>query len=316
MSSFWSGWVLILTLSCLALIVYLLLSTWKVQRKDTTEETVGHDFDGIQEYDNPMPMWWIGLFVGTLIFSAIYLILYPGIWPGKFDGILGWSSTAELKAAQLKHSRRYQPIFEQYTATSIEDLQENPKALAMGKRIFLNNCAPCHSSDAGGTFGFPDLTDHDWLWGGSPEEIKQSVLHGRIGQMPAWGMALDGADIRNVSAWVRSLSGLTVNANAIEMEQGKALYSKTCAVCHDIEGKGNKLLGAPNLTDDIWLYGSSQPLVEYTVRKGRTGVMPPWNEVLGPEKVHLVSAYVYGLSNEPSIESSTTESSVEEKTNK
>ena len=296
MSSFWSGWVLVLTLACLGFIVFVLFATWKVQRKDTTEDTVGHEFDGITEYDNPMPMWWIGLFLATLIFGAIYLVLYPGIWPGKFDGILDWTSTGELKEAQQKHARQYQPLFEQYAAKSIEELQENPKALSMGKRIFLNNCALCHGSDAGGAFGFPKLTDHDWLWGGSPRDIEITVASGRTGQMPAWGPMLGETGVRNVSSYVRSLSGLDVKATEDELENGKTLYAATCAVCHANDGTGNTLLGAPNLTDDIWLYGNSQTQVEYTVRKGRNGVMPAWMDILGREKVHLVSAYVYSLS--------------------
>ncbi|MTI12464.1 cytochrome-c oxidase, cbb3-type subunit III [Sansalvadorimonas verongulae] len=297
MSDFWSAWVLILTLACLGFICFVLFSTWKVQRKDSTEETVGHEFDGITEYDNPMPMWWIGLFLATLIFGAVYFILYPGIWPGKFDGILGWSSTGELKADQQKHARQYQPLFEQYAAKSIEQLQENPKALSMGKRIFLNNCALCHGSDAGGAFGFPNLTDHDWVWGGVPAEIKASIMEGRNGQMPAWGPVLGESGVRNVASYIRDLSGLEVNATIEDLASGKAAYATTCAVCHGGDAQGNKLFGAPNLTDDIWLYGNSQAQVEYTIRKGRNGVMPAWKDILGPEKVHLVSAYVYSLSH-------------------
>ncbi len=295
MSSFWSGWVLILTLVCLGLIIFVLFATWKIQRKETTEDTVGHDFDGIQEYDNPMPMWWIGLFLATLIFGGIYFVLYPGIYPSKFDGVLGWTSTGELKGDQEKHAQQFQPLFDSYAAKSIEELQKEPQALSMGKRIFLNNCALCHGSDAGGTFGFPSLTDNDWVWGGDPAEIKTTVLDGRNGQMPAWGPVLGEQGVRNVASYTRNLSGLKTNASAQELEAGKQAYTVTCAVCHGEDGKGNKLFGAPNLTDNIWLYGSNQTQVEYTIRKGRNGVMPPWKHVLGEEKVHLVTAYVYSL---------------------
>ena len=298
MSSFWSNWVLILTLSCLILIVYILLSTWKIQRKETTEETVDHDFDGIKEYDNPMPMWWIGLFVGTLIFGVIYFVLYPGIWPDKFDGLLGWSSTEELKKDQLRHSRQFQPIFEQYAATSIEELQENPKVLGMGKRIFLSNCATCHGSDGGGAFGFPRLNDNNWLWGGNPEDIKTAVLYGRRGQMPAWGPILGVQGVKDTAAYTRYLGGLDVSENDGRLDNGKTVYESMCAVCHGLDGTGNKLLGAPNLTDDSWVYGNTQVQVEYTIRKGRNGVMPAWLDILGPEKSHIVSAYVYSLSRE------------------
>ncbi len=302
MSSFWSGWVLVLTLACLALISFILFSTWKVQRKESTDETVGHEFDGITEYDNPMPMWWIGLFLGTMIFAAVYLVLYPGIWPGKFEGILGWTSRGELQADQKKHARQYQPLFEQYAAKSIVALQGNPKALNMGKRIFLNNCALCHGSDAGGAFGFPNLTDKNWLWGDSPDEIKHSIMEGRNGQMPSWGPVLGEKGVRNVASYVRNLSGLETTATAKELASGKAAFATTCAVCHGNDAKGNKLFGAPNLTDNTWLYGGSQAQVEYTIRKGRNGVMPAWKNILGKEKAHLVAAYVYSLSHTESSE--------------
>ena len=297
MSSFWSGWVLVLTLACLGLLVFVLCSTWKVQRKDTTEETVGHNFDGIEEYDNPMPMWWIGLFVGSFVFTAGYLCLYPGIWPERFDGLLNWSSVGELQRDQIKHSRRYQPLFAAYAATSIDELQGDRKALSMGKRIFLNNCAVCHASDAGGNYGFPRLTDHNWIWGGSPETIKTTILYGRNGQMPAWGPLLGEQKVRAVASYVRSLSNLKVTASPSVLEEGREVFASTCAVCHGPDGKGNQTVGAPDLTDDSWLYGSSQARVEYTIRKGRNGVMPAWKDILGEEKVHLVAAYVYSLSH-------------------
>ena len=298
MSDFWGAWVLLLTLACLALIIFVLFSTWKIQRKESTEETVGHEFDGITEYDNPMPMWWIGLFLATLIFSAVYLVLYPGIWPSQFGGILNWTSTGELKADQEKHARQFQPLFSQYAAKSIEELQGNPKALAMGKRIFLNNCALCHGSDAGGTFGFPNLTDKDALWGNTAHDIETTVLEGRNGQMMAWGPVLGEKGVRDVASYVRSLSGLKVKASEAELAAGQKTFDTTCSVCHGQDAKGNKLFGAPNLTDNTWLYGSNQTQVEYTIRKGRNGVMPAWKAILGKEKVHLVSAYVYSLSHE------------------
>ncbi len=298
MANFWSNWVLLLTCCCLTLVVYILLSTWKVQRDDTTEETVDHEFDGIKEYDNPMPMWWIGLFIGTLFFGLVYLLLYPGIWPERFDGLLSWSSSKQLTDEQLRHKRQFQPIFEQYAAVSIEELIENPKALAMGKRIFLNNCALCHGSDAGGTYGFPRLNDNDWLWGESPAAIKLSVLNGRNGVMPAWGTVLGIQGVKNTAAYVRSRSGLPVNASAQELANGETLYMNSCASCHGVTGTGNTLVGAPNLTDQTWIYGNTQALVEYTIRKGRNGIMPGWQNILGKEKVHLVSAYVYSLSQQ------------------
>lgn len=293
MSSFWSGWIFILTFVCLALVVGLLIATTKTQRKQSTSETTGHSYDGIEEYDNPMPGWWFGLFVATLIITVIYLILFPGLW----KGVLGWTQIKQLEAETAEHTRQYAPLFQQYAAQSIEELQDNPKALKMGQRIFLNNCALCHGSDARGTSGFPNLTDNDWLWGGDPADIKQTILEGRRGQMPAWGAVIGETGVRNVAAYARSLSGIDTGFSNVDLADGKKVFDATCSACHGMEGKGNKLLGAPNLTDGVWLYGSSQAQVMYTVRSGRNGVMPAWKDILGEEKVHLVAAYVYSLSH-------------------
>lgn len=294
MSSFWSGWIIILTLTCLALVVWVLFSARHNQRQQLTEETTGHNYDGIEELDNPLPHWWFLLFIATLVFGLAYLLLYPGL--GKWQGLLGWSATGELKRDQLKHSRRYAPEFARYAATPIDQLIDNPKALKMGQRIYINNCALCHASDARGGFGFPDLTDKDWLYGGTPAAITTTLLMGRQGQMPAWGALLGEQGVSQVSQYVRSLSGLQTGASSAALAGGRDIYETSCSVCHGADGTGNQALGAPNLTDDIWLYGSSPAQVSYTIRSGRNGVMPAWKAVLGEEKVHLVAAYVYSLS--------------------
>lgn len=294
MSNFWHWWVVLLTAACMVFVIGILFGTRKTQRKTTTEETTGHSYDGIEEYDNPLPHWWFLMFVFTLVFSAAYLLLYPGL--GKWEGIWGWTSAGELERDQQKHARRYAPEFARYAATPIEKLVNNPKALKMGERIFSNNCALCHGTDAGGNFGFPDLTDNDWLYGGSPEAIKATIVHGRQGQMPAWGAVIGDLGVKQVASYVRGLSGLDTSASQDDLATGKQIFNTTCAVCHNADGTGNLALGAPDLTNNIWLYGSSQAQVEYTIRKGRNGVMPPWNDILGEEKVHLVSAYVYSLS--------------------
>ena len=293
MSSFWSGWIIILTLACLILVIWLLFATRKTQRRDLTEETTGHNYDGIEELDNPMPHWWFMLFVATLVFSAGYLLLYPGM--GNWIGLFGWTSTSELELHQEKHDRRYVPLFAQYAKTPIEQLAENPKALKMGQRIFLNNCALCHGSDAGGSFGFPSLTDNDWLYGGTPADIKTTIMEGRSGQMPAWGAVIGEKGVQDVSTFIRYQAGLVDRVDDSVLNSGKKAYDTTCSICHGSDGKGMQALGAPDLTDAIWLYGSSQTEVEYTVRNGRNGVMPAWNRILGEEKVHLVSTYVYSL---------------------
>ena len=293
MSSFWSGWVIILTLGCLAFVIYFLATQWKAQRAETTTDTTGHAYDGIQELDNPMPKWWLAMFVATLIFTAFYLWLYPGL--GNWKGFLGWTQVNELERHQEKHAHKYAPLFEQYANTPIDELIANPKAVKMGERIFVNNCALCHGSDAGGAFGFPNLRDGDWLYGGSADAISHTILEGRSGQMPAWGAVIGDEGVRNVSIFIRSNAGLDQNADPAAVAAGKKVYDTTCMACHGMNAEGNQMLGAPNLVDDIWLYGSSQAQIEYTVRQGRNGVMPAWKDILGKEKVHLAATYVYSL---------------------
>ena len=295
MSDFWSWWIILLTTACLAITVMILFSTRKTQRGTMTEETTGHNYDGIEEYDNPLPHWWFLMFVATLVFGVGYLILYPGF--GKFQGVLGWTSIGELEADQAEHDRRYASEFARFAATPIEELIKNPKALKMGQRVYINNCALCHGTDAGGAFGFPSLIDNDWLYGGGAAAIKTTIAHGRQGQMPAWGAVIGNDGVRQVASYVRTLSGLDTGASNEDLSAGKKIYKTTCAVCHSEDGTGLAALGAPDLTNNIWLYGSSQTQVEYTIRNGRNGVMPAWNDILGPEKVHLVSAYIYSLGN-------------------
>ena len=294
MTNFWSGWIIVLTITCLVFIAWVLISNWKVQRKELTNETVGHNFDGIEELDNPMPKWWLVLFVITLVFTAGYLVLYPGL--GKWDGALNWTAVGQLNRETAKHNRQYEPIFKQYANKSVEELQSNPKALRMGQQLFLNNCALCHGSDAKGAFGFPNLTEGAWLWGGTAEAIKTTLLNGRKGQMPAWGSVIGESAVANVAAYTRELAGIDTGFTQLDLEKGQKVFKTTCSVCHGAEGKGNISLGAPNLTDNYWLYGSSQVHVMYAVRNGRNGVMPAWKHILGEDKVHLLSAYVYSIS--------------------
>jgi cytochrome c oxidase cbb3-type subunit 3 len=295
-NDFWHGWVSILTISCLVLTVLVLWSSGRNQRKDLTEETTGHEYDGITEIDNPLPRWWVFLFIILLVFSVFYLCLYPGM--GNWKGLLNWSSSSELARTQKKHNYRFAPQFERYYNNSFDELINNPKVMQIGERIFINNCSVCHAIDAGGRFGFPNLRDNDWLFGGSPEQIEQTILHGRKGQMPPWKDMLSEKQIQQVAFYVRGLSNLTTKATATDLEQGKKIFHENCALCHNPDGTGNHLLGAPNLTNNIWLYGSSQIQVEYTIRNGRQGVMPAWQDVLGKHKVRIVAAYIYRLNQD------------------
>jgi len=295
MSTFWNVWIIGLTTINLALIIWVLMANRKVavdDEADPENKTTGHVYDGIEEYDNPLPKWWFQMFVATIVFSLIYLVLYPGL--GSYKGLLGWTSQKELQRDQNKALVSYVKSFGKYSKMSIETLAQEPKAIKMGVRLFRNNCAVCHGSDAGGNFGFPDLTDSDWLYGGSPEQIKASITHGRKAQgMVAWGDALGEAAVVNVSEYVLKLGGR--DHDAAKAEQGQAVFA-TCAACHGADGKGMHSSGAPNLTDDIWLYGGEPEQIRQSIRKGRSGVMPAQAKMLRADKIHLLTAYVYGLS--------------------
>ncbi len=303
MTSFWSWYVTLLSLGTIAALVWLLLATRKGQRPDSTEETVGHSYDGIEEYDNPLPRWWFMLFVGTVIFALGYLVLYPGL--GNWKGILpgyegGWTQVKEWQREMDKANEQYGPLYAKYAAMPVEEVAKDPQALKMGGRLFASNCSVCHGSDAKGAYGFPNLTDNDWLWGGEPETIKTTILHGRQAAMPAWRDVIGEEGIRNVAGYVRSLSGRdTPEGISVDIEQGQKIFATNCVVCHGPEAKGVAAMGAPNLTDNVWLYGSSFAQIQQTLRYGRNGRMPAQEAILGNDKVHLLAAYVYSLSQQP-----------------
>lgn len=298
MTGFWSFYITILTVGTLLALAWLIFVTRKGQRPDTTDQTMGHTFDGIEEYDNPLPRWWFLLFVGTLIFSVGYLALYPGL--GKWKGVLpgyedGWTGVNQWKKEMARADEQYGPLYAKYAAMPVAEVAKDEQALKMGARLFASNCSVCHGSDAKGAYGFPNLTDHDWLWGGEADTIKTTILGGRQAAMPAWKDVLGEEGIRNVAGYIRSLSDLK-NPEGIDLAAGQQIYATNCVACHGVEAKGNPLMGAPNLTDRVWLYGSSFAQVQQTLRHGRNGVMPAQNEILGNDKVHLLAAYVYSLS--------------------
>jgi len=238
-------------------------------------------------------MWWIWLFWITIAFSLVYLWLYPGL--GSWKGSSGWSSSGqyqdEVKVAQAK----YGPLYARLAAMDIPSLSENAEGRLVGQRLFLNYCSQCHASDGRGAKGFPNLTDNDWLYGGDPETIQATILGGRNGVMPPLGAALGPAGVKDMANYVRSLSGLSHDAKAAE--RAKPSFA-ICAACHGPEAKGNPALGAPNLTDGVWLYGSSEETIMETISKGRTNAMPAHKDLLGEQRVHILAAYVYGLSKE------------------
>ena len=296
MSAFWSAWVTIITLAVIFGCTWLLLRTRKSEiYKEETEETVGHEFDGIAELDNPLPKWWFQMFMGTVIFGLIYLALYPGL--GNFKGLLGWTSTNQWEEEMAHADEVYKPVFAKYATLSVEDLQkpENEAGLKMGQRMFANNCSVCHGTAATGAHGFPNLADNDWLYGGAPATITQTILHGRQGAMPAWGAVLGEEGVRDVASYVQTLSGQESDADSAA--RGKTQFQALCTACHGVDGKGMHALGAPNLTDNTWLYGGSFEDITHTVRSGRNGVMPAHKNLLSEDKVQLIAAYVYSLSN-------------------
>ena len=295
-NDFWS--VYIATLVALSIIGcgVLLWSQSKVQvtvPKDGKVETTGHVYDGLEEFNNPMPRWWMWLFYITIVFAIIYLALYPGF--GSFAGKLGWRSAGQYQEEVKLAEAEVGPMFEKYKATDLKALAADSKANAMGERLFLTYCAQCHGSDARGNKGFPNLADRDWLYGGEPDAIKISILNGRHGQMPPMGAAVGSEkDIESVAHYVLSLSGSA--HDSIKATAGREKFA-VCAACHGADGKGMAAMGAPNLTDKTWLYGGSVATIMETIRLGRNNVMPAFADFLGEAKVHLLAAYVWGLSN-------------------
>lgn len=261
---------------------------------DGKVQTTGHSWDeGLTELNNPMPRWWMWLFYITIVFSLAYLYLYPGL--GTFEGKLGWKSNGQYDKEMAKADADYGPLFNKYLQQDMKTVAADPQARVIGERLFMTYCAQCHGSDAGGSKGFPNLADKDWLYGGTPEAIKASILDGRRGHMPPMGAALGSEkDIENVANYVRSLSGMT--ADPVKSVLGRPKYMAACASCHSGTGTGNQALGAPNLTDKVWLHGGNANTVMETIRKGRTSTMPPFRDFLGEAKVHVLGAYVWGLS--------------------
>jgi cytochrome c oxidase cbb3-type subunit III len=296
MGTFWSIWVVIIVALNLIGIMWLLFANRKVEvRNDLPNDetpTTGHVYDGIEEHDNPLPKWWFTMFVLTAVFTVGYLIFYPGL--GNFAGLLGWTSEGQWKEQLAAAEEKYGPVFAQYSNTPIEELSSNPKVLKMGGRLFANNCAVCHGADGRGAPGFPNLADDDWLYGGSPEAIKTTLVAGRRAMMPAFGDILGKEGVDNVVQYVFSLSGRT--HDDAKATVGAKTFATYCSGCHGADGKGNQLMGAPNLTDNVWLYGGSLEVVTHTLLKGRAGRMPSQSELLKADKIHLLAAYVYSLS--------------------
>ena len=355
MTFFWSSWITILSIACWAGILGVLLFVLKYKPDVEEDGTTGHSYDGIREYDKPLPKWWLVIFFGSIIWGVAYWIFFPAIQPKHWDGIatvevdgetVPWTSHNELYSELEANDKLFRDNFEQSIlaragasdatavldelnslqttlrrseetpadlqtqiddkiaalAPAVEKLSQDPNALKVGSRLFLQNCAGCHGSNAKGAVGYPNLTDNEWLYGGEPEHILTTLHKGRVGGMPAWRDQIGEDGVRAASEYVLSLSpkkGSEANSplDQTMVKQGEAIFTQNCALCHGPEGKGMISAGAPNLTDDIWLYGGERETVRDTLRYGRAGVMPEWETKLGNERIMLLAAYVYSLSD-------------------
>nr|WP_289056523.1 cytochrome-c oxidase, cbb3-type subunit III [uncultured Psychrobacter sp.] len=356
MTFFWSSWITILSIMCWAGILGVLLFVLKYKPNLEEDGTTGHTYDGIREYDKPLPKWWLVIFFGSIIWGAAYWVFFPAIFPAGWNGLatvevdgetVPWSSKNELFSELESNNKVFTDNFEKNIlvkadaagatttlatlnelqatmrrsdnppadlqtqidqkvaelAPYVEKLSENPNALKVGSRLFLQNCAVCHGSNAKGALGYPNLTDNDWLYGGAPENILTTLHNGRVGGMAAWRDQIGEDGVRAVSEYVLSISGNQqgYDLDQTKVAQGKVIFNEptNCVLCHGDDAKGMISTGAPNLTDDIWLYGGDRESIRETLRYGRAGVMPEWQTKLGNERIMLLAAYVYSLSDKP-----------------
>ena len=298
-SSFWSAFIAITTVVSILACGLLLWFSGKARAMTADDNTTGHVWDGdLREMNNPLPRWWAWLFVITLIFGLGYLFMYPGL--GSNPGQYGWTQIQEYQAEVDKGNAEVAPLYARFAAMKVEDVARDPQAKAIGERLFMNNCSQCHGSDARGSKGFPNLTDGDWLHGGTPDNIKETITKGRIGQMPVMAAAVGSPDdVKNLANYVLSLSGNP--HDSVRANLGKSKFT-ACAACHGMDGKGNIALGAPNLADDIWLHGYGEAAIMAMVNNGKVNQMPAQADKLTEAQIHVLTAYVWGMSNKaPSL---------------
>jgi cytochrome c oxidase cbb3-type subunit 3 len=296
-NNFWPIFITVLTILGIVGCVLLLWKTSKIKIVSASgDNTSGHVWDGdLREMNNPLPRWWVWLFVLTIVFSLIYLVFYPGL--GSYKGRLGWTEVKQYEQEIETANTALKPLYAKFVDMPAGVLAFNPEAKAIGERLFMNNCSQCHGSDAKGSRGFPNLTDQDWLYGGSPEKIQETITNGRIGMMPPMAAMVGSADeVKAVAHYVLSLSG--IQHDAALATQGKEKFA-TCAACHGPEGKGNQAMGAPNLTDRIWLHGAGEAAIIKRINEGKINQMPAQSAKLTPEQIKVLAAYVWGLSNKP-----------------
>ena len=296
-NNFWSIFVIVLTLGGIHFCALLLLFTARKKVVATGDNTTGHVWDGdLRELNNPLPRWWVWLFVITVIFGIVYLVAYPGL--GAMSGKLGWSQVGAYEAEMAKAKAQIEPLYARFATMTHEERAEDPQAMAIGERLFMNNCSQCHGSDAAGGKSFPNLTDGDWLYGGDPETIKTTITEGRFGIMPPMAAAVGTPeDVRNLAHYVLSLSGSP--NDSLRASLGKSKFT-ACAACHGMDGKGNHALGAPNLTDDIWLHGWGEAAIIDIITNGKQNQMPAQKDKLTEGQIGVLTSYVWSLSNRKS----------------
>ena len=297
-SGFWSHYVTVAVLVSILACAWLLWITARSRAPTGGDNTTGHVWDeDLREMNNPLPRWWVGLFVITIVFGLGYLVAYPGL--GNYPGELGWSTRSEYAEDVAAADQALAPVYAGYTAMPPERLAGDSGAMAIGERLFLNNCAQCHGSDARGSKGFPNLADTDWLHGGAPDKIRETILQGRTGVMPPMAAAVGTPDeVKNVANYVLSLSGSP--HDSLRAQLGKSKFT-ACAACHGASGGGNPALGAPNLRDNVWLHGYGQEAIISIINTGKTNQMPAQQGRLTDAQIQVLSAYVWGLSNKPVV---------------
>jgi len=305
-----TGWTLFIAILTAVNVVGAIWLLWVTSKRSPGEmqpgaETTGHTWDGdLKEYNNPLPRWWLWLFYGTVVFSLAYLVLYPGL--GSWQGTLGWSQEDQWRQQVEAAEEAAAPVYARFEQMSLEELSQDADAMRVARNLYANNCAACHGSDARGAVGFPNLTDGDWLYGGQPDTLLQTISYGRAGVMPPWGAALGEQGVEEVVAYVLTLSGQSSPSDLSAAGQTK--FQMFCSACHGPDGKGMQAVGAPNLTDDTWLYENTAESIRYTVVNGRNNMMPAQLELLGEQKVRVLAAYVMSISPRPPAPEAATES--------
>ncbi|MBT3706222.1 MAG: cytochrome-c oxidase, cbb3-type subunit III [Proteobacteria bacterium] len=292
-NQFWSWFIAIPTVLGILACAWLVLGNMSGKGSGSGSETTGHIWDvDLTEYNNPLPAWWLNLFLITIVWGLIYLVLYPGL--GSFAGTLAWTSAERYEIEMAQAEDEYAPLFARYQKTDLALLAKDKVAMRTAERLFASYCSTCHGSDARGAVGFPNLRDGIWSWGGDPKQIKSTILDGRIGIMPGWATPLGGTQgVDDVTEYVLSLSGQEVNAD--QLLSGQEKFQTFCIGCHGVDGTGNPAVGAPNLTDMTWLYGGSRESIHRSIAVGRRGQMPGHQSFLGEHKVHLLAAYIVSL---------------------